>query len=147
MQWMINIKPFLVIYCILKENKTHYKVSHFPPVNSNPIYPAYCCISPNVGVGSLMNHGAGSVNSQSIELIYVMASEPYRYPWYLKQSWQVCHTLRFTLYKTLIALKVKFFWTKLKFSLNKILGRYAKIWFFKKIIFCRITFQSQCMVI
>ncbi len=33
---MINVKPLLVIYCILKENKTHYKVSHFPSVNSNP---------------------------------------------------------------------------------------------------------------
>jgi hypothetical protein len=33
---MINVKPLLVIYFILKENKTHYKVSHFPSVNSNP---------------------------------------------------------------------------------------------------------------
>ncbi len=29
---MVNVEPFSVIYryCILRENKTHYKVSHFP---------------------------------------------------------------------------------------------------------------------
>ena len=39
---------------------------------------------PLVG-GSLMTHSAGSVTTQSIALKYVMASEPYRYTWYLKQ--------------------------------------------------------------
>ena len=37
------------------------------------------------GGGSLMTHSAGSVTTQSIALKYVMASEPYKYPWYLKQ--------------------------------------------------------------
>ncbi len=32
---MINVKPLLVIYCILKVNKTHHIVSHFLPVNPN----------------------------------------------------------------------------------------------------------------
>ncbi len=41
---------------------------------------------PVVGGGdSLMTHSAGSVTTQSIALKYVMASEPYRYTWYLKQ--------------------------------------------------------------
>jgi hypothetical protein len=37
----------------------------------------------------------------------------------------------------------------LKFSLiqDKILGRYAKIGFFSKIILCCVTFQSQYMVL
>ena len=37
------------------------------------------------GVGSLMTHSSVSVTTQSIALKYVMASEPYRYTWYLKQ--------------------------------------------------------------
>ncbi len=41
---------------------------------------------PVVGVGgSLMNHGTGYVTSPSTALKYVMASEPDRYTWYLKQ--------------------------------------------------------------
>ncbi len=32
-----------------------------------------------------MTHIAGSVTTQRKELKYVMASEPYRYTWYLKQ--------------------------------------------------------------
>ena len=43
---MINDKPFLVIYCILKENKTHYKVSHFLPVNTNPSPPPIAAYLP-----------------------------------------------------------------------------------------------------
>jgi hypothetical protein len=43
---MINVKPFLVIYCILKENKTHYKVSHFLPVNPNPSLPPIAAYLP-----------------------------------------------------------------------------------------------------
>ena len=37
------------------------------------------------GGGSVVTHTAGSVTTQSIALKYVMASEPYKYPWYLKQ--------------------------------------------------------------
>ncbi len=37
------------------------------------------------GGGSLMTHSAGSVTTQNIALKSVMASEPYRYTWYLKQ--------------------------------------------------------------
>ncbi len=41
---------------------------------------------PVVGGGcSLMTHSAGSVTTQSIAFKQVMASEPYRYTWYLKQ--------------------------------------------------------------
>ena len=41
---------------------------------------------PLVGAGgSLITYSAGSVTTQSIALKYVMASEPYRYTWYLKQ--------------------------------------------------------------
>ncbi len=35
--------------------------------------------------GSLMTHSADSVTAQSIAFIYVIASEPFRYTWYLKQ--------------------------------------------------------------
>jgi hypothetical protein len=54
------------------------------------------------GGGSLRNHSAGSVTNQRKAFKYVMASEPYRYI-----QVQVCHTLRFTFCKTLIALKLK----------------------------------------
>ena len=37
------------------------------------------------GGGSLMTHSAGSVTTQRKEFKNVMASEPYRYTWYLKQ--------------------------------------------------------------
>ena len=43
---MINFKPFLVIYCILKENKTHYKVSHCLPVDPNPSPPPIAAYLP-----------------------------------------------------------------------------------------------------
>ncbi len=81
---------------------------------------------------SLMTHSAGSVTTQSIALKYVMASEPYRYTWYLKQ------VMAYLLLKTLTALKVKCFELDLNF-----------LWFttkldFSKIIFCSTTFQSQC---
>ncbi len=48
------------------------------------------------------------------------------------RSWQVCHTWRFTFFKTIIALKLKSLWVWLKFYLihNKFLGRYAKNWIF-----------------
>ncbi len=66
------------------------------------------------GGGSLMTHSAGSV-TQSIALKYVMASEPYRYTWYLKQVMAGMPYIKIY-----------------SFSLihNKILGRYAKIWIF-----------------
>ena len=47
---MINFKPFLVIYCNLKENKTHYKISNFLTVNTNPSPPpiaAYLPVCPS----------------------------------------------------------------------------------------------------
>ncbi len=37
------------------------------------------------GGGGVMTHTAGSVSTQSIAFKYVMASEPYRSTWYLKQ--------------------------------------------------------------
>ncbi len=37
------------------------------------------------GGGSLMTHRADSVTTESIAIKYVMAYEPYRYTWYLKQ--------------------------------------------------------------
>ncbi len=37
------------------------------------------------GGGSVMTHTAGSVTTQSIAFKYVMAFEPYRNTWYLKQ--------------------------------------------------------------
>ncbi len=37
------------------------------------------------GGGSVMTHTAGSVTTLSIAFKYVMASEPYRNTWYLKQ--------------------------------------------------------------
>ncbi len=84
--------------------------------------------------GSLMTHSASSVTTQKKAIKYVMASEPYWYstPDISNRSWQVCHTLRFTFFKTLIALKIKSLWVWLKFSLihNKILGKYAKNWIF-----------------
>jgi hypothetical protein len=61
---------------------------------------------PVVGVGgSLMTHSAGSVTTQKKAFKYVMASKPYSTPDISNRSWQVCHTLRFTFFKTLIALK------------------------------------------
>ncbi len=36
------------------------------------------------GGGSMMTHSAGSVSTQRKAFKYVMASEPYRYTWYLK---------------------------------------------------------------
>ncbi len=84
------------------------------------------------GGGSLMTHSAGSVTTQRKAFKYVMASRPYRYTWYFNRSWKVCHTLGFTFFKTLIALKLKILWVWLKFSLihNKFLGRYATNWIF-----------------
>ena len=43
---MINFKPFLVIYCNLKENKTHYKISNFLTVNTNPSPPPIAAYLP-----------------------------------------------------------------------------------------------------
>ncbi len=71
-----------------------------------------------VGGGcSLMTHSAGSVTMQSIALKYVMASEPYRYTWYLQQVMAGLQYIKIYFFKTLVALEVKHFWTKLKFSL------------------------------
>ena len=38
------------------------------------------------GGGSVMTHATGSVSTQSIAFKYVIASEPYRNTWYLKQA-------------------------------------------------------------
>ncbi len=48
---------------------------------------------------SLMTHSAGSVTSQSIALKYVMASEPYRYTWYLKQVMASLPYIKFYFFK------------------------------------------------
>ncbi len=83
------------------------------------------------GGRSQMTYSAGSVTTQSIIFKNVVAIEPYRYtPDIQNRSWQVCNTIFF--FKTLIALKLKWFWARLKFSLihNKILGRYTKHWIF-----------------
>jgi hypothetical protein len=40
---------------------------------------------PVAGWGSVMTYTAGSVTTRSIAFKYVMASEPYRNTWYLKQ--------------------------------------------------------------
>ncbi len=37
------------------------------------------------GGGRLTTHSAGSVTTQSLAFIYVMASKQYSYTWYLKQ--------------------------------------------------------------
>ncbi len=37
------------------------------------------------GGGSLLTHNGGSATTQRKAFKYVMASEPYRYTWYLKQ--------------------------------------------------------------
>ena len=50
---MINFKPFLVIYCNLKENKTHYKISNFLTVNTNPSPPPIAAYLPVCGGAGL----------------------------------------------------------------------------------------------
>ncbi len=59
------------------------------------------------GGGSLMTHSAGSVTTQSIALKYVMASEPYKCTWYLKQVMAGLPYIKIYFFKTLIALKKK----------------------------------------
>ncbi len=50
---------------------------------------------PAVGGGvRLMTHSVGTSTAQIIALKYVMASEPYRYTWYLKQVMAGCHILK-----------------------------------------------------
>jgi hypothetical protein len=80
------------------------------------------------GGGSLMSHTAGSVTTQSIALKYVMAFEPYRNTWYLKQVVAGLLYIKIYFFKTLKALKVKCFWNWLELSWiqDKILGKYAK---------------------
>ncbi len=84
------------------------------------------------GGGSQMTHSAGSVATLRKAFKYVMASELTGTPDISNRTWQVCHTLRFTFFKTLIAMKLKSLWVWLKFSLihNKFLRRYAKNWIF-----------------
>ncbi len=50
------------------------------------------------GGGSAMTHTAGSVTSQSIAFKYVMASEPNRNIWYLKQVMAGLPYIRFTFF-------------------------------------------------
>jgi hypothetical protein len=78
------------------------------------------------GGGSVMNHTAGSVTNQSIAFKYVMASEPYRNTWYLKQVMSGLPYNKMYFFKTLIELKVKCFWNCLEmFWIQKNL-RYKK---------------------
>ncbi len=90
------------------------------------------------GGGCLMTHSAGSVTTQRKAYKYVMASEPYRYTWYVKQ---VMANL-----PILIAFNVKSLRVLLIFSLfYKIcLGRYAKSWIFHQYnilqyFFCKVS--------
>jgi hypothetical protein len=62
------------------------------------------------GWGILMTHSDGLVTIQIIAFKYVMASVNHTDTTDIKnRSWQVCHTLRFYCFKTLIALKIKCF--------------------------------------
>jgi hypothetical protein len=56
---------------------------------------------------SLLSHNAGSATTQSKAFIYMMASEPYRYTWYLKQFLAGLPYIKIYFFKTLIAFKVK----------------------------------------
>jgi hypothetical protein len=84
------------------------------------------------GGGSLMTHSAGSVTTQKKHSNMWWLLNHTGTPDISNRTWQVCHTLRFTFFKTLIALKLKTIWVWLKFSLihSKFLGRYAKNWIF-----------------
>jgi hypothetical protein len=96
-----------------------------------------------------MTQSSGSIASKSIALKYGMASEPYRLHLIFKTGHdRFAIQLRFTFLKHYrIESKMFLRLTKIFIDYNKIFGRYAKIWIFLKIIFCRITFQSQCMII
>ncbi len=69
---MINFKPFLVIYCILKENKTHYKVSHFLPVDPNPSPPPIAAYLPMCGGNSFLSTALQNVDEKFLKPMYVI---------------------------------------------------------------------------
>jgi hypothetical protein len=59
---------------------------------------------PVVGDGDRrMTHSAGSVTTQGIAFKFVMASEPYRYTWYLKQVMAGLPYIKISFFKSLIA--------------------------------------------
>jgi hypothetical protein len=68
MRWFPNHKgfPFDFLHRPFSHTKVHFQMGE----EGQPVVG---------GGGSLMTHSAGSVTTQSIELKYMMASEPYRY--------------------------------------------------------------------
>ncbi len=98
---------------------------------------------------SLMTHSAGSVTTQRKAFKYVMAFEPYRYTWYFKQVMASLPYIKISFFKNTYSIEIKksLCLTLIFLDSQQILGWYAKNWIFTKIIFCSISFQSQCMAI
>ncbi len=83
------------------------------------------------GGGSLKTHNSGSVTTQMKAVKHMMASEPYRYKWYLKQVMASLPYIKIYFFKNTYSIENKVF----EFGLNfpwKFLGRYAKTGFFTK---------------
>ncbi len=59
------------------------------------------------GGGSLMTHSAGSVTTQRKASTYVMASEPYRYTWYLKQVMGSVPYIKIYFFKNTYSFEIK----------------------------------------
>ncbi len=61
------------------------------------------------GGGSVMTHTACSVTTQSIAFKYVMASEPYRNTWYLKQRMAGLPYIKIYFFKNTYSIEIKMF--------------------------------------
>ncbi len=61
------------------------------------------------GWGSVVTHTAGSVTTQSIAFKYVMASEPYRNTWYLKQVMAGLPYIKIYCFKNTYSIESKMF--------------------------------------
>jgi hypothetical protein len=97
-----------------------------------------------MGGGSLMTHIAGSITSQSIAFNYVMASEPYRFTFYIKQVMAGLQYIKVNFFETLMFLDSRQHFRKvckyLDFHQNNILQNYFSksvhgyitIWFVKQ---------------
>ncbi len=100
--------------------------------------------------GSVMTHTAGSVTTRSIALKYVMAFEPYRNTWYLKQVVGGLPYIKISFFLNTYSIESKMFlklaWIVLDSGQNFSHG-IQKTGFFTKMIFCSIIFQSQCMAL
>ncbi len=59
------------------------------------------------GGGSLMTHSAGSITTQRKAFKYVMASEPYRYTWYLKQVMASLPYIKIYFFKNTYTIEIK----------------------------------------